>query len=205
MLLATDASSTAEASAVAAISEELSIEISRHGLQRGLWNKLLSPLQAWLRQRDEDESEAGIPSEALYESHPAWETLCRCLQFRQLGPIRTAGRQRHINVAETRAAIAGEERVGRKFPGTRYLHLQDSQVSLACFVKGRSCSPAINAELRRSIPFHLSNKVRPSYDMVSSNRGLTLATTRPDEPSSELLTLRCSLGCSGPGWGLRCF
>ena len=45
LLLCTDASSTREASAVARISEACSVELTRHGLQRGLWCKLLSPLQ----------------------------------------------------------------------------------------------------------------------------------------------------------------
>ena len=193
LLLSTDASSHAEASVVAPVTTEFSVEISRHGLQRGLWNKLLSPLQALLYQRGEEDAEVGIPEELCYDSHPAWEGLCRTLQFRQLGPVKRVDKPRHINVGEVRAAISGEERLGRAHPGTRYLHLQDSQVSLACFTKGRSCSPAINAELRRSIPFHLSNRVRPSFGFIRSRFNPSDDPTRdipvrsPDLPKPEWL------------------
>ena len=50
-LLTTDASTGAEASASATVPASLSLELTRHGLQRGLWAKLLSPVQAYLRER----------------------------------------------------------------------------------------------------------------------------------------------------------
>ena len=146
----------------------LSVELARHGLQRGLWNRLLSPLQAFLRERGELLDGEELQADECYDSHPAWETLCRALKFRVLGPVRCTDRRTHINVGEVRAAVYGEERVGMRHANCRYLHLQDSQVALACFVKGRSCSPSINKELRRSLPFHLSSGVRPSFGFIRS-------------------------------------
>ena len=115
-ILTTDASSTAEAGAVTTIPSDLSVELSRHGLQRGLWSRLLSPAQA-------------LPGEC-YSSHPVWEEVCCALPFRQFGKIVKVGKRRPLNVGEVRAAIRGEEGVRRRHPGSRYVHLQDSQVSL---------------------------------------------------------------------------
>ncbi|CAE7244559.1 unnamed protein product [Symbiodinium microadriaticum] len=130
LLLCTDASSTREASAVARISEACSVELTRHGLQRGLWCKLLSPLQALLRERGELDDEDGVEADQSYDSHPVWETLCRSQRFKVFGPVKSSDRRVHINVAEVRAAITGEERVGYFHPNCRYVHLQDSQVGM---------------------------------------------------------------------------
>ena len=187
LVLTTDASSTAEAGAVAEIPSDLSIELSRHGLQRGLWSRLLSPAQAFLQERGELEECQALPGEA-YTSHPLWEEVCCALQFRQFGKIVQVGRRRHINVGEVRAAIRGEEGVGRRYPGSRYIHLQDSQVSLATFVKGRSSSRAINFELRRSLPCYLANRVRPSFGFIRSKLNPSDDPTRSCElrrPSRE--------------------
>ena len=54
------------------------------------------------------------------------------------------GRRRHINVREVRAALSAEKVMGILHPNSYYLHLQDSQVSLACMVKGRSSSSELN-------------------------------------------------------------
>ena len=168
VVLCTDSSSSKEAAVVASVPPAFSLEASRHGLQRGLWNKLLSPLQAYLRETGELEDGEEMQGGECYDSHPLWETLCRALRFRALGPVRSRDRRVHINIGEVRAAIFGEERVGMLHGACRYIHLQDSQVSLACFVKGRSCSPSINKELRRSVPFHLSHGVRPSFGFIRS-------------------------------------
>ncbi|CAE7900312.1 unnamed protein product, partial [Symbiodinium microadriaticum] len=167
ILLTTDASSSAEASAATHVPSRLSLELSRHGLQRGLWAKLLSPAQAYLRERGELEEGEGMPDEC-YVSHPVWEELCTALQFHQLGQTKQVKARRHINIGEVRAAIKGEEYVARKFPGQRYVHLQDSQVSLACFVKGRSSSPSLNRELRRSLGCYLASRARPSFGYIQS-------------------------------------
>ena len=191
VVLCTDSSSSKEAAVVASVPPTFSLEASRHGLQRGLWNKLLSPLQAYLRETGELEDGEEMQSGESYDSHPLWETLCRALQFRALGPVRSRDRRVHINIGEVRAAIFGEERVGMQHGACRYIHLQDSQVALACFVKGRSCSPSINKELRRSVPFHLSHGVRPSFGFIRSRFNPSDDPTREvclREPEIELPT-----------------
>ena len=167
ILLTTDASSTAEASASAFLPAPFSLELTRHGLQRGLWARLLSPAQAYLREHGELEEGQGMPEES-YSSHPLWEELCSALQFAQLGSTVQVKVRRHINIGEVRAAVRGEDEVGLRFPGHRYVHLQDSQVSLATFVKGRSSSPSLNRELRRSVPSYLANRIRPAYGYIQS-------------------------------------
>ena len=56
------------------------------------------------------------------------------------------------------------------YPGRYYVHLQDSQVALACLLKGRSSSRAANRELLRSIPMHVSQRIRPFYGYVRSKK-----------------------------------
>ena len=124
----------------------------RRAQSRGLWSRLLSPAQAFLEERGDLEEEQALPGEC-YSSHPLWEEVCCVLPFQQFGKIIKVGKRRHINVGEVRAAIRGEEGVGRRRPRCRYVHLQDSQV---------------NFELRRSIPGYLSSRVRPSFGFIRS-------------------------------------
>ncbi|CAE7241985.1 unnamed protein product, partial [Symbiodinium sp. CCMP2456] len=184
LVLTTDASSTAEAGAVAEIPAELSVELSRHSLQRGLWSRLLSPAQAFLQERGDLEEGQALPGDS-YTSHPLWEEVCCSLQFRQFGKIVKVAKRRHINVGEVRAAIRGEEGIGRRYPGSRYVHLQDSQVSLATFVKGRSSSRAINFELR-------TEKLSASQRAEALSLGFVL----PPAGGSEELTKVCD--CPAP-------
>ena len=134
--MASDASSSREAAVCAPVSPEASVELCRHGLQKGLWSRLLKPLDALLRERgnlpDEEQLSGGA-----YASHPLWEASCKSLAFSSFGRVRKAARRRHINLGELRAALAAKARVGRNWPSSRYVHLQDSQVSLACLVKRR--------------------------------------------------------------------
>ena len=78
------------------------------------------------------------------------------------------GRRRHINVREVRAALSAEKVMGILHPNSYYLHLQDSQVSLACMVKGRSSSSELNRLLRGSIPFHAGSNVHGFYGYCRS-------------------------------------
>ena len=64
--------------------------------------------------------------------------------------------------------MEAEAELGRQQPGSYYVHLQDSQVSLACMTKGRSASWQINKELRRSICNHVGYNVKGSYGYVRS-------------------------------------
>ena len=78
------------------------------------------------------------------------------------------------------------------YPGSRYLHLQDSQVSLACMVKGRSSSRSLNFELRRSLPQHLTNRIRPAYGFLKS------AYNPADDPTRDV-EIRSAWG-DVPAW-----
>ena len=168
VVVASDASSRAEAATCAPVSREASAELCRHGLQKGLWSKLLKPVDALLRERGELADDLQLPS-GVYSSHPCWETLSRTLRFKQLGQTKYPGKRRHINVGELRAALAAESQVGRRWPSSRYLHLQDSQVSLACLVKGRSSSRALNVELRKSLGDHLGFNIRPAFGFLKTH------------------------------------
>ena len=179
-LVCSDSSSAKEAAVWASISPELNVELCRHGLQRGLWSRLLKPLNALLRERGDDELIEADENDELYQSHPLWETLSLHLQFSLLGRIVTSSTRRHINIGELRAAIRAEERVGLQYPGCRYLHLQDSQVSLGCMVKGRSSSKSLNFELRRSLPQYLVSKIRSFYDFLKS------AFNPADDPTRDV-------------------
>ena len=127
------------------------------------------------------------------QSHPIWEELCSALQFCQVGKTKQVRARRHINIGEVRAAIKGEEYVARRFPGQRYVHLQDSQVSLACFVKGRSSSPSLNRELRRSLGCYLASRARPSFGYFQSKLNPSDDPTRsaplrsPSKPAASWL------------------
>ncbi len=167
-LIATDASSVAEASVRAEVGEQRTREFQRFGLQKGLWNRLLSPGKALIRAKCAEEVEDEELPEEQYEMHPIWQEVTECVDFKQDGPVKTSDKKEHINLKELNAALTAEKRQGEKEPGTYYVHLQDSQVSLACLVKGRSSSWAINRKLRGSIPHHLGNNCRPFYGFVRS-------------------------------------
>ena len=167
-LIATDASSHAEAAVRTEVGEQRTRELQRYGLQKGLWNRLLSPGKALLRARGEEEVEDEELPDEQYEMHPIWQEVVTSADFRQYGPLRQSDRKEHINLKEISAALAADRRQGEKEPGTYFVHLQDSQVSLACMVKGRSSSWAINKKLRASIPHHVGNNNRAYYGFVRS-------------------------------------
>ncbi len=169
-LVASDASSYCEAAVTADVKEGVTRELQRHGLQKGLWNRLLSPEGAYLREVGQLEPERELPEEH-YKMHPLWEEVVTSQRFEVFGKVKhTKGRQ-HINLKEVRAALAAEAELGRQQPGSYYVHLQDSQVALACMTKGRSSSWQINRELRRSICQHVGQNVKGSYGYVRSKLG----------------------------------
>ena len=51
LVIASDASSTAEAAAFCRVSTSVSKELFRHNLAKGLWNKLLAPYPSLLREK----------------------------------------------------------------------------------------------------------------------------------------------------------
>ena len=168
-LMTSDASTTKEAAAATRIPRECTAEFQRHTLQKGLWNRLLAPSRAYLRERGSLLETEELPEgDKAYEMHPLWEEVVSCCKFEQFGRVRTCKTRRHINIGEVRAGLAAEERLGRLAPDSYYVHLQDSQVSLACCVKGRSSSWSINRLLRQSIADHVGQNIRPFYGFVRS-------------------------------------
>eukprot|EP00435_Cladocopium_sp_Y103_P030866 s2573_g7.t1 len=166
-LICSDASSRAEAAVRTKIGKEATSELQKYALQKCLWNKLLSPGEAYFREKGLIEEEGQLPQEE-YVMHPAWREIVRSKQFEQFGKTKRVQNKRHINIGEMRAALTAEARLGEEEKGSYYVHLQDSQVSLAALVKGRSSSRSLNQEMRRSIPQHVSNNTRPFYGFVRS-------------------------------------
>lgn len=73
---------------------QMTAELQRHSLQKGLWNRLLSPADAYLKERERLSAEEELPGES-YTQHPLWEEASEVLQFKQFGKIRrVAGRRR---------------------------------------------------------------------------------------------------------------
>lgn len=183
-LVASDGSSTSEAAVECNIGEVATPKLHRHTLQKGLWNRLLNPVGAYRREKGELEAEAellGDSFESLYGMHPVWEEVVASQTFRQFGPTRRSKKRRHINIGELRAALAAEKEEGRRKHDSFYVHLQDSQVSLAALLKGRSSSAAVNRELKKSIPEHFGSGIRPFYAYVRSKRNPSDDPTRAKE------------------------
>ncbi|CAE7460074.1 unnamed protein product [Symbiodinium sp. CCMP2592] len=197
VLILSDASNHKEAAVAASIPEGLSLELTRHGLQKGLWSRLLSPYSAYLRGKGEPEPELSELPEEEYKSHPLWEHMCSFLPFRLWGSVVKVCKQRHINLGELRAALRAEDRAGRIWPGRRFLQLIDSQVAAACLVKGRSSSSALNWELKRSLGPHLTSRVRPSYGFICS------AANVSDDPTRDV-PIRAPVGPEPPWWKPAC-
>lgn len=168
LLICSDASSTAEAAVAADIGCGRTQEFQRYGLQKGLWNRLLRPAAAYQREADCLASEDELPDTASYKMNPLWEVCVKGTQFRQFGAVKKSKGRSHINVKEMSAALKAERCLGATQPNKYYIHLQDSQVSLAALIKGRSSSTALNRLLRESVPYHVSSNVRAFYGYVCS-------------------------------------
>ena len=180
LLIASDASSSKEASVQARVSRAHTEELQRHSLQKGLWNKLLSPANAYLKEHSQLEEERELPGD-VYTQHPVWEEAAAVLQFEQYGKVRTSKKRRHINLGEIRAGLAAERKFAEENPCQYYVHLQDSQVSLACMIKGRSSSEAINRELKQAIPTIVGHNIRPFFGYVRSKSNPADDPTRGQE------------------------
>ena len=168
-LIASDASSGSEAAVYMSVPSAVTEELQRHSLQRGMWNRLLSPCQAYLKEKGWLDPELELP-EGSYDMHPLWEELVSTKQFFIQEKPRRVLQRRHINIGEVRAALRAEFVEGLRCPDSYYVHLQDSQVALASLVKGRSSSRQLNAEIRGSIPTHVGFNVRPFFGFVRSKK-----------------------------------
>ena len=166
-LIASDASNSCEAGTFCLVGSAVTEEFQTFGIQKGLWNKLLSPYKAYLRERNELAEEEELPDGVL-DMHPLWEEVVSSQQFHvQEAPIKRRGRS-HINVGEVRAALRAELCEGRRLPSSYMVQLLDSQVAIAALVKGRSSSRALNREIKESIPWHVTCNTRVFYGFVRS-------------------------------------
>ena len=185
LVIASDASSSAEAAAFCHMPQPASQELFRHTLAKGLWNKLLAPYPSLLREKGLLDCEEELPGdEPGYVSHPLWEEIALSSKFENFGRIVHVRTKRHINLGEIRAAVAAEERLSRDYQDVRYVHLQGSQVSIAALTKGRSSSRAINRELQRSLPCYLGSGLRPGYGFLRSK-------LNPSDDRTRGVPLRC--------------
>ena len=84
-LVASDASSTAEGAVATKIGQKATEELQRHALQKGLWNRLISPAQAYLREKGIEDLEACELPEGEYDMHPLWQEIVETQEFSLFG------------------------------------------------------------------------------------------------------------------------
>ena len=171
-LYASDASGSGEAAVYAEVGEPATEELQFHGLQKGVWNKLLSPYNAYCREKGlEPEDLRELPGEEEeMKMHPVWEEIVSSQTFFLAEKPKKVRSRRHINVGEVSAALRAEDLEGQRRPGSYFVSLQDSQVALACLCKGRSSSRALNELLRSSLPSMISSNIRGFYGYVRSKK-----------------------------------
>ena len=125
-------------------------------------------------------------------SHPLWLQLARSLQFKTK-LFKGVGSKRHINLLELDAVLSLERSLVLEKQDCRYALGADSQVSLACLVKGRSSSPRLNKLLQRSLPTMLGGGLYGNYGFVPSLANAADDPTRgqqvraPQEPMPDWL------------------
>ena len=147
-----DASNWGTAHVRAPLPHVMAKELCRHVIARGVWTKLLTPYQRWMKTHGLLALDDEVPGEAIEAPAPLWADVVRALTFidRQRGKYR--GRRPHINIGEVRASLEALRDAGRTQPNSRVLLGSDSQVALGALVKGRSSSTVLNQELERGLP-----------------------------------------------------
>ena len=179
-LFLSDASEEAQAVVQSEVPAAFTREVQRHCLSKGVWSKLLSPWKTWLRSHDnlalEDELPGGVP----LVSHPLWLEISKALQF-SLTLLRRVRSRKHINFLELETVLLFERELARWHEDVRYALASDSQVALACLVKGRSSSPQLNRALQRSLPTILGNGIYSNLGYVPSLANVADDPTR-DQP-----------------------
>ena len=169
---ASDASGTGEAVVYAEVGELATEELQFHGLQKGVWNKLLSPYNAYCREKgiDLEEMKELPDEEEEMKMRPVWEEVVSSQTFFLAEKPKQVRSRRHINVGEVAAALRAEVLEGQRRPGSYLVSLQDSQVALACLCKGRSSSRSLNELLRSSLPSMTTSNIRGFYGYVRSKK-----------------------------------
>ncbi|CAE8591274.1 unnamed protein product [Polarella glacialis] len=97
-----DASSKKFASCSAPIDKTFSKELLRHCVKKGSWSRLLSPTQAWLREKGLLEAHAEMPDGETVDRSLLFEGLVSSVQF-TADKIKPVIRGEHINLSEGRS------------------------------------------------------------------------------------------------------
>ncbi|CAE7319157.1 unnamed protein product, partial [Symbiodinium sp. CCMP2592] len=187
-LYATDASDHLLAAVAAPLPPRVAKEAYRHCLVKGAWSRLLPQGQALLRARESLPSELELPEGDAYTPHPLWRKLGCSLRFRTLA-ISEGRYGQHINAKELKSYLQLERLIAGRHSSVRLLALLDSQVALACVLKGRSSSPSLNSLLRRSLPVMLGADLYAGLGFVKSEDNVADDPTRhrtPREPAEDL-------------------
>ena len=167
LLVCSDASDDLGAFVSAVVSPTLARELQRHVPVKGLWSKLLAPVDALLRQKNLLDPELELPGET-YSTHPLWTAIARSLKFRLRAVFRRRKRE-HINLKEMDSYVAAEEALATNaWESRRTVGLLDSQVCVGALLKGRSASFSLNSRLRSSLPGVLFFNLHPHYAYIAS-------------------------------------
>ncbi len=168
-LYTTDASNSTYAACSATISASASTELIRYTMKKGKWSRLLSPVQKWLRERNLLELDDELPGceGASPDGVPLlWEAVVGSLDFRVCAT--RACRKEHINVSELRSIGLAESIEGSLPEKSRPLIGTDSQVALACVIKGRSASSILNHQLCTMLPNVVGSRLHSRFFWVPS-------------------------------------
>ena len=168
-LYMTDASSHTIASCRCPLPPAIAQELVRYTCRRGRWARLLAPAARWQREHGLLEPTCELPAGNADPGHEVWQGVLASLSF---GDVLTqkVRRRDHINVSEVRSTLLAESQHAACQPLSRPIEGTDSRVGLACFTKGRSSSPALNAELRSGLPTILMAALYPSHFWERSER-----------------------------------
>ncbi|CAE8633379.1 unnamed protein product, partial [Polarella glacialis] len=135
---------------------------------------LLSPTQAWLREKGLLEAHAEMPDGETFDRSLLFEGLVSSVQF-TVDKIKLVIRGEHINLSEVRSWGLVEAHCSVHEQRSKPLIGTDSQVGLACVIKGRSASSKLNNLLSCMLPnvvgarlapkgFWLPSRINPSDD-----------------------------------------
>ena len=175
-VFATDASTWGMAAVESRVPVNIVREVCRNSLTKSTWTRLLPPLQAWKRCKGLLMESEELPGEEIFDVHPLWELMARGLAYRECWRKEVRNNP-HINILELRAHLQHESRIAASSYSCRLLSGLDSQVALGALCKGRSASPALNRELRRSLTSVLGSDLSSFYMYFPS------ATNRADAPT----------------------
>ena len=213
-IVATDASSWGEAGVSARAPRVLAKELARHTCAKGAWTRLLSPSQAWLRDKHRLSPFEELPSaEESYRANPLFTEVARRLRF-SCDFSHPKVVNRHINMGEMAATLEAEALRGYHSSRIRSVSLSDSQVVCGALTKGRSASRPLCSMLRQSLglslTFCLTTQLayvrsgdNPADDPTCGKEVRDPAGTCPDWLSSGFAGDFRSLDAELDSWGLQ--